>query len=61
MARFKLRLLGKDGQVIGEKQFNKTRNYEAIELAEHLVQAEAGKWAGYELWRGERILRRHPK
>lgn len=57
MALFKVRLLGPDGKAVNERFFKAIRNYEALEMAEHLA-AINNQCTGYELWRGHRQIAR---
>jgi hypothetical protein len=57
VALFKVRLLRRDRQTVNEKNFKAIRNYEALEMAEHLAAID-NRCTGYELWRGERQIAR---
>lgn len=59
MARYKLYLLRDDGRMVGKKEFNAMRNFEAVEVGARLAEASGEKYSSYEVWRANRkIIRR---
>jgi len=56
MAIYRIRLLTRDGRVLTKHDVKAIRNYEAVEIATRLRDSSTGNCAGYEVWRGDRMI-----